>query len=245
MTKNIQALLLIILFVFSHESISGEPVRSVTNNALNYADSTIESWAQSKFKNLRLIELDTNLRHDRTTDFRVLTMFELSGNDNKKSLSQISFSSYDDRETLNLGLVWRNINNAQTLIYGYNLFYDTEINTGHSRLGFGLELKSSVYDVNLNFYEALSNKHDVNGAKEEAADGYDLEVAMYLPYLPWAKVYYKGYEWDSSVYDVKHGESLSMHLQPTSRIALEFGRQRDNTMSTGLSFIKIGLYYLL
>ena len=76
----------------------------------------------------------------------------------------------------------RKLSPNNTLMYGGNVFYDREFNTDHSRIGFGLELKSSVYDLNFNLYEALSNKETVDGALEEAADGYDLEVAMYLPY---------------------------------------------------------------
>ena len=44
----------------------------------------------------------------------------------------------------------------------------------------GFEMKSSVYDVNINLYEAMSEIHHVDGAPEVAAGGYDAEVGALL-----------------------------------------------------------------
>jgi len=225
--------------LFVSPVFAGGVVDQVANSALPYVDSTIENWAKQNMPNLKLIEIETRLRNYSKADYRIIGLLELQNNGNESYLSQFSLSSYDSRETLNLGLVWRKLNNSKTLIYGGNIFYDRELNTDHSRIGLGLELKSSVYDVNFNLYEALSDKDTVDGALEEAADGYDLEAAVYLPYLPWAKAYYKVYEWDSSIYDIKHGEVLSLHLQPTGRFTIELGIHDDNTMSNDREFVKL------
>ena len=214
-------------------------INSAVNNAMPHVNSAIEDWAMRNVPQLKLIEVETRFRNYSKTDYRILGLLELQRSGNEAYLSQFSLSSFQSRETLNLGLVWRKLSSNNTLMYGGNVFYDREFNTDHSRIGFGLELKSSVYDLNFNLYEALSNKETVDGALEEAADGYDLEVAMYLPYLPWAKAYYKVYEWDSSIYDIKHGEVLSIQLQPTGRVSLEIGIHDDNTMSNDREFIKI------
>lgn len=214
-------------------------INSAVNNAMPHVNSAIEDWAIRNVPQLKLIEVETRFRNYSKTDYRILGLLELQRSGNEAYLSQFSLSSFQSRETLNLGLVWRKLSSNNTLMYGGNVFYDREFNTDHSRIGFGLELKSSVYDLNFNLYEALSNKETVDGALEEAADGYDLEVAMYLPYLPWAKAYYKVYEWDSSIYDIKHGEVLSIQLQPTGRVSLEIGIHDDNTMSNDREFIKI------
>jgi adhesin/invasin len=224
-----------LVILMSPTAHTGEAI----NNVTGYVDSTIESWAKQNISNLRLLEVETRIRNYSKTDYRILGMTELAGNSNEKYLSQFSFSSFDSTETLNLGIVWRKLNANQTLMYGYNAFYDHEINSNHSRIGFGVELKSSVYDVNFNMYRALSSKKVVRSITEEAADGYDLEVGIYIPYMPWAKVYYKGYQWDSSIFDIKHGEVLSLHLQPTGRLTIEAGIQDDNTMSNDRTFLKL------
>ena len=214
-------------------------INSAINNAMPHVNSAIEDWAMSNVPQLKLIEVETRMRNHSKTDYRILGLLELQKSGNETYLSQFSLSSFQSRETLNLGLVWRKLNSNNTLMYGGNIFYDRELNTDHSRIGFGLEFKSSVYDLNFNLYEALSDKETVDGALEEAADGYDLEVAAYLPYLPWAKAYYKVYEWDSSIYDIKHGEVLSLHLQPTGRVSLEIGIHDDSTMANDREFIKL------
>ena len=57
--------------------------------------------------------------------------------------------------------------------------------------------------------------------------------------MPWAKIYYKGYRWDSSIYDIVHGEVLSLHMQPSNRFSIEAGLQNDNTMDSDRQFIKL------
>jgi len=211
---------------------------SAINQAFSYGDSAVESWAKENLSSLRLIEIETRSREDSKPTFRAITLFELTGNEYKKLLSQISYSTHNDRETLNTGLIYRTLNSDMTRIYGVNIFYDHEFNYGHTRAGFGFEMKTSVYDVNVNVYEALSDKHHVNGAPEVVADGYDAEIGMQVPYLPWAKLYYKAYQWNNETLNIKDGENLSLYMEPTSRLAVEIGIQDDDTMSSN-GFIKL------
>ena len=208
-------------------------------NAFSYGDSAIESWARDNLSSLRLIEIETRSRADSKPTFRAITLFELSGNQFDKILSQISYSTFNDRETLNTGLVYRSMNQSMTHIYGINIFYDHEFNTGHARTGLGFEMKSSVYDVNINFYEAMTEIHHVNGAPEVAAGGYDAEVGAVLPYLPWAKLYYKRYQWNNETKNIRHGETVSLYMEPTTRLSLEAGMQDDSTTNSHNAFIKL------
>ena len=208
-------------------------------NAFSYGDNAIESWARDNLTSLRLIEVETRSRADSKPTFRAITLFELSGNQFDKFLSQISYSTFNDRETLNTGLVYRSMNPDMTHIYGINIFYDHEFNTGHARTGLGFEMKSSVYDVNINFYEAMTELHHVNGAPEVAAGGYDAEVGALLPYLPWAKLYYKRYQWNNETKNIRHGETVSLYMEPTTRLSVEAGMQDDSTTNSHNAFIKL------
>ena len=208
-------------------------------NAFSYGDNAIESWARDNLSSLRLIEVETRSRADSKPTFRAITLFELTGNQFDKILSQVSYSTFNDRETLNTGLVYRSMNHAMTHIYGINIFYDHEFNTGHARTGLGFEMKSSVYDVNINLYEAMSEIHHVNGVPEVAAGGYDAEVGALLPYLPWAKLYYKRYQWNNETKNIRHGETVSLYMEPTTRLSLEAGMQDDSTTNSHNAFIKL------
>ena len=208
-------------------------------SVFSYGDNAIESWARDNLSSLRLIEVESRSRADSKPTFRAITLFELTGNQFDKILSQISYSTFNDRETLNTGLVYRSMNQAMTHIYGVNIFYDHEFNTGHARTGIGFEMKSSVYDVNINLYEAMSEIHHVNGAPEVAAGGYDAEVGAVLPYLPWAKLYYKRYQWNNETKNIRHGEAVSLYMEPTTRLSLEAGMQDDSTTNSHNAFIKL------
>ena len=162
---------------------------SALNQAFSYGDSAVESWAKENLTSLRLIEIETRTRESSKPTFRAISLFEIAGNDSKKILTQLSYSTFDSDETLNAGLVYRMMNSDMTVIYGVNVFYDYQFNTGHKRTGVGFEMKSSVYDVNINLYEAQSDIHHVDGVPEVAAGGYDAEIGMQVPYLPWAKLY--------------------------------------------------------
>ena len=90
-------------------------------NAFSYGDSAIESWARDNLSSLRLIEIETRTREDSKPTFRAISLFEIAGNDFNKILSQLSYSTFDDDETLNAGLVYRMMNSDMTVIYGLNL----------------------------------------------------------------------------------------------------------------------------
>ena len=99
-------------------------------------------------------------------------------------------------------------------------------------------MKSSAYDVNINLYEAMTERHHVNGAPEVAAGGYDAEVGALLPYLPWAKLYYKRYQWNNETRNIRHGETVSLYMEPTPRLSVEVGMQDDDNMSSN-TFLKL------
>ncbi len=219
-----------------------DAVNQVKNSAMQkayaYGDTAIESWARDNLSSLRLIEVETRSRADSKPTFRAITLFELTGNDFDKILSQISYSTFNDRETINTGLIYRSMNQSMTHIYGINIFYDHEFNTGHARTGLGFEMKSSVYDVNINFYEDLSDIHHVDGVPEVVASGYDAEIGAQVPHLPWAKVYYKAYQWNSETLDIKDGQNISLYMEPTPRLSVEVGMQDDDNMSSN-TFLKL------
>jgi adhesin/invasin len=243
MRKNFLALPLILMSVVGFAGEASQALnqakQNMIQNAYSYGDTAIESWAKDNLSSLRLIEIETRTSEESKPTFRAISLFELTGNEYNKILTQISYSTFDDNETLNTGLVYRTMNADMTRIYGVNIFYDHEFNSGHTRTGLGFEMKSSVFDVNINLYEAMSEIHHVNGAPEVAAGGYDAEIGALLPYLPWAKVYYKKYQWNNETLNIRHGEMFSLYMEPTSRLSIETGMQDDSTTNSHNGFIKL------
>ncbi len=85
----------------------------------------------------------------------------------------------------------------------------------------------------------MTERHHVNGAPEVAAGGYDAEIGAYLPYLPWAKLYYKTYQWNNETLNIRHGQTVSLYMEPTSRLSLEAGMQDDSTTNSHNAFLKL------
>lgn len=243
MGKKLLALPLILMSIVGFAGEASQALnqakQTLIQNAYSYGDTAIESWAKDNLSSLRLIEIETRASEESKPTFRAISLFELTGNEYNKILTQISYSTFDDNETLNTGLLYRTMNTDMTRIYGVNIFYDHEFNSGHTRTGLGFEMKSSVFDVNINLYEAMSEIHHVNGAPEVAAGGYDAEIGALLPYLPWAKVYYKKYQWNNETLNIKHGEMFSLYMEPTSRLSIETGMQDDSTTNSHNGFIKL------
>ena len=239
--------IIVLLFIANNSYAGGSAVKSalesnaygIANQAFTYGNSAIESWAKDNMSSLRLIELETKVRDNARPHLRLLSVFELTGNKHNALLSQISFSTFDDRETFNAGLVYRSFNTAKTVLYGTNIFFDQQLHAGHQRFGIGFEIKSSVYDFNVNFYDSLSKIHHIDGVPEIAAGGYDAEIGMTMPFVPWAKLYYKAYQWNSETLDIKDGQNLSIYMEPTSRLSIEAGVQDDNSITSKKSYIKL------
>ena len=111
--------------------------------------------------------------------------------------TQVSAFYTDNRTTLNAGLGYRRLVSDNTLMLGVNAFYDHEFPYDHGRYSVGLEARSTVGEVNANMYQATTKwKTGKNGLQERALDGWDIEAGLPLPYMNWATVFVKRYEWD-------------------------------------------------
>ena len=221
------------------ESAVQNKMRDSANHAFSYGGNLFETWARENISSLRLIEVETKISKSSKPQIRLISLFEVRKSDANAVLSQFSFSTFDDREIFNGGLVYRAFNNDKTIMYGTNLFYDQQLHTGHKRFSLGFELKSSVYDFNLNLYDATSSIHHVEDVPEVAAGGYDAEIGLVMPYLPWAKIYYKAYQWNNETLNIKNGESLSLYMEPTSRLSFEAGMNNNSTLSSKKTFVKL------
>ena len=105
----------------------------------------------------------------------------------------------DDDETINLGLGYRNLNEAQTLLLGVNAFYDATTEYGHRRGSLGLEAIGKSYTARANVYSAFTDeKKKTEGAVttyQSALDGYDASLDAPVPYMPWMRIQATGYKW--------------------------------------------------
>ena len=135
----------------------------------------------------------------------------------------------DNRTTLNLGLGYRKLSDNKMLLTGINAFYDHEFPYDHGRTSIGLEARTTVWEINANKYWATTKwKTGKSGLEERALDGYDIEAGVPLPYMNWATVFVKHFQWDTynGIPDLK-GEDVSLRAHfpgILSGLEMEAGR---------------------
>ena len=141
----------------------------------------------------------------------------------------------------NLGLGFRNFSNDNTRMYGYNLFYDSEPDPGHHRLGLGLELKQARFGISNNYYKGLSGKksYGVSGMKEEVLDGVDIIVSGLIPRFEWIETDLSYAYWDSvassDLYEIKLGLNFSLNDYLTMKLEAEDDNKSSITYNAGIS----------
>jgi hypothetical protein len=141
------------------------------------------------------------------------------------------------RNTFNLGLGYRRLLSDNNILLGGNLFYDVETKYSIKRWSFGAEARWNAFDLYFNKYYGISDWTSTNnGAQEKPLDGYDVDLAMQVPYLPWAKVHAINYRYDKErASEDLRGNKFSVEGQLTSNLILEIGRDNhaDNLANDG------------
>ena len=131
---------------------------------------------------IKTLDIEYIYSDDYDSTFSVNAVSSIYEGDSDVFFNQTSIYQHDGNTTFNTGLGYRNLLNDKKIILGINAFYDREIKVSHQRVGFGLELLSSVFDLRSNFYEAFSKTKLVESDNtEKALDGWDLRGDYYLP----------------------------------------------------------------
>jgi adhesin/invasin len=109
---------------------------------------------------------------------------------------------------------------------GANVFYDHEFPYDHQRVGFGLETRTSVGEINANQYLKSSGiKTNKYGFYEQALDGRDIEVGTHMPYIPAWKFYAKYFRYDMPAGSDLYGQEYSTEFKIPLGLTLVAGKK--------------------
>lgn len=207
----------------------------------DYVSSKIEQSIEDRVRNIEIEITDLDGDDTRYSIFTVQPLYEnLSAG--RVTFFQGSIVALDDNETLNLGLGQRWLLNDNKIIVGLNAFYDNEWDVGHERMSIGGELLTSVGDIRVNSYKALTNaKTNDDGNEEKALDGIDMELALPLPYLPSTRIHAKTFEWEGEdgANDLE-GDTISLRTALPFGFELEAGTTSyDNSYKQDADFVSL------
>ena len=176
-------------------------------------------------------------------NFTLLTINPVSKNEAEGNLTffQGSIIRQNNRNTINLGVGYRQLSDDEKWIYGVNAFHDYESTYEHSRWSVGAELRSSAFEINANKYFAISGaKTGRNGNTERALDGYEIEIGGQVPYVPSAKVFAKQWTWEGYQTSDTKGKTYSLQINTpiAPNVILEAGT-KDFDTGTDIDFVNL------
>ena len=168
-------------------------------------------------------EVSIDLRENHKPDYSILGVREIDKTDSGNFFTQFSVSNTEKRNTErtvgNLGFGQRMLSNDNTMMTGYNVFWDYD-SYGNSRTSLGLEARNAVLDFSGNYYLNTGDGKD----EEKPLEGYDLNLASQVPYMHWADVFVNAYEWfgrdRAGIRGTKLGSELL--LNPNLNLELAF-----------------------
>ena len=134
------------------------------------------------------------------------------------------------RNIFNLGFGYRHLMAENSAMAGIKLFYDLESKYNLSRWSLGVDLSWNIFDVYANKYYAIADTTLTNDrGSEKPLNGYDVDFAVQIPYMPWAKAHFISYQWirDNNTENII-GKKLSLEVALSLNWTIELGHQNDN-----------------
>ena len=194
--------------------------------SLNKISEKVSSTVSNLIPGEGLTEVDVRLRDDNSGngnyEFKILGVRDILPSDNSNLFTQFSLHTQeinsDKRIIGNLGLGYRFLNSDQSMMFGANTFYDQDLEENHKRVGFGLEGKAAILDLNYNHYQKATNQLVISGTNEQVLSGQEYNITSQIPYMPWSTLNFQGYrmENEKTTQDVKGNiYSLEMALNPS------------------------------
>ena len=239
-TRLLLASLIIIPMTILDVSAAGNSTDELKSTVMDKTLQVFEDGFNSLFSNT---ELTIEGRTKSDPNFSLLTIQPISESEDKKDLTffQGSILRQNNRDTINLGIGYRQLSDDEKWIYGVNAFHDYDNTYEHSRMSLGAELRSSAFEINANKYFATSGaKTGKDGNTERALDGYELEVGGQVPYIPSAKVFVKNWKWDGYQTSDTKGNTYSLQINApiAPNVTLEAGR-KDFDSQTDIDFVNL------
>jgi hypothetical protein len=217
MKTTLKKIISILLLLCTVTSVQAEP------------DSSWDDWKMRT-------EFAIDATFDKKPIYFLETVQPLSRSNDRKKIVLTQFRVTDEdrfterRNTFNLGFGYRHVFADDTAMLGLKLFYDTEGKYNISRWSLGTDLSWKAIDLYANQYHGLSDWTRTNDrASEKSLDGYDIDLAAQIPFMPWVKahmIYYHSNKERAT--ENTRGRKFSLEGALSLNWTLELGHNTDN-----------------
>lgn len=238
---NLKKLLYLLIFTLIPFSSYADVKQNILNSAAEKVSKMIPG------EGITEVSLNYNDGDEDQINFSILGVRDIEKTDSSNFFTQFSIMNSEvngtNRIFTNIGLGNRVLTDDKSMMLGANVFFDTDLLEKHKRASLGIEAKAHMLDLNLNFYEALSNTITVDKTDEKVLRGHEFGIASQVPYMPWAKLHYTDYLWekDQASTDTE-GKIYSLEMQVSPSISIEGSLDEsgntgvDDEISFGIAF---------
>ena len=216
-------------------------VASASNaDVLNNVSGKISKSVADLIPGEGVTEVSIDIEKNSEPKFSILAVRDIDKTESTNFFTQISLVNKDisghERYVGNVGLGYRFLTDDESLMIGFNSFYDHDLTEGHKRASIGFEAKASTLDFNFNQYHALTgmqktiNENSASYTEEQAVGGLDYRFASQMPYMPWAEISWKGYQIQSDkATDNIKGDIYSLGLALTPSLQLDLSKDQSTS----------------
>ena len=201
------------------------------------ASENVSSFFSNLIPGEGLTEASIEINEDDNPDLEILAVRDIDSSENSNLFTQFSLHSQEinnhDRYIGNLGLGYRKLSDDKSSMYGFNIFFDNDIEANHQRGSIGFELKGAYLDLVANSYHKLTNQEVYKGTREQVLSGYTIDLASQIPYSPWAKINWQNYNWENEK-STEDTEGNTLALEAYLTRSLQLVLKNDFSDNTGV-----------
>ena len=236
----------LIIFLLSFNAYVGDE-EIVKKNVINKFTSSLSSAVENILDGEGDTQVQIKAGEELKPEFSIVTVRPIShhpGVDSVFVQLQLNDTKIrgSNRLSINSGIGYRKLSDNKNSLTGGNIFLDYD-EEGNARASIGLELRSSAFELLANYYAGISSGQKVGDYTERTLDGIEVSAIGQVPYIPWANVIAKSYEWEAEKNSKNSkGEKFSLEMTLTPNIIAELGYD-DNNISGTSNFAKIMFVY--
>ena len=236
----------LIIFLLSFNAYAGDE-EIVKKNVINKFTSSLSSAVENILDGEGDTQVQIKAGEELKPEFSIVTVRPIShhpGVDSVFVQLQLNDTKIrgSNRLSINSGIGYRKLSDNKNSLTGGNIFLDYD-EEGNARASIGLELRSSAFELLANYYAGISSGQKVGDYTERTLDGIEVSAIGQVPYIPWANVIAKSYEWEAEKNSKNSkGEKFSLEMTLTPNIIAELGYD-DNNISGTSNFAKIMFVY--
>lgn len=227
------------LFAGEEEKIKKDLINNFTSGLSSAVENILDGEGDTK--------VQVDMGEDYKPEFSIVTVRPIShhpGVDSVFVQLQLNDTKIrgDNRLSINTGIGYRKLSENKNNLIGANVFFDYD-EEGNARASVGLEFRTSAFELLGNYYSGISNAKTVGSYTERTLDGIEVSAIGQVPYVPWANIVAKSYEWDA-IKNSKNskGEKYSLEMTLTPNFIAEIGYD-DNNIHGSNNFAKIMFIY--